>query len=222
MPASTDPIDDAFIEEHREFVERLVDRTIGSLQLLGERDEFVAAAMEGLVMAKRRYDPTRGAAFRTFAYYRVRGAVVDHARRASNLSRSVYTSLRASLGADAAMESAAEEPRPPGIMGMNESVSALSEGLLQAASAFMVSEASHKQSEEAGDEAIENQQVRTQLRKHIEKLPERERALVEGFYFDDRSLEEVGEELGISKSWASRLHARALERIRAALSEDFE
>lgn len=215
-----EPIDNAFIEEHREFVERLVDRTVGSLRLLGERDEFVAAAMEGLVVARQRYDPSRGAAFKTFAYYRVRGAIVDHARQASNLSRSVYTSLRAAAGADAAQESTLEESRPPGIMGMDDSVSALSQGLLQSAAAFMVSESTHKQAEEASDEAIGAERLRAKIRAHIETLPDRERALVQGFYFEDRSLEEVGAELGVSKSWASRLHARALERIRMALGDD--
>ncbi len=217
--AGSDDLDDAFIKEHQDFVERLVDRTVSSLRLIGERDEFVAAGMEGLITARKRYDPERGAAFRTFAYYRVRGAIIDHARQASNLSRAVYTSLRAAAGADAAAEAAGEEVRPPGIAGMSDSVSALGQGLLQAAAAFMVSESSHKLSEEGSDAALESASLKEQIRKHVEQLPEREKALVKGFYFEDRSLEEVGEELGVSKSWASRLHSRALERIRAAMAK---
>ena len=48
-------------------------------------------------------------------------------------------------------------------------------------------------------------------------LPEREYKLVTGFYFGDQTLEEIGQTMGISKSWASRLHARALSRLRHAL-----
>jgi len=51
-------------------------------------------------------------------------------------------------------------------------------------------------------------------------LPERERALVQGFYFDGRQFDEVAKELGISKSWASRLHAKALDLLRDVLTEE--
>ncbi len=47
------------------------------------------------------------------------------------------------------------------------------------------------------------------------RLPERERALMKKHYWEGKNLLEAGEELGISKSWASRLHAQAVERLRS-------
>jgi len=57
------------------------------------------------------------------------------------------------------------------------------------------------------------------VRKAIETLPEKERRLMELYYFAEKNLEEAGAELGLSKSWACRLHARAVNLLREALAE---
>jgi RNA polymerase sigma factor for flagellar operon FliA len=59
----------------------------------------------------------------------------------------------------------------------------------------------------------------TRVRAAVASLPERHRALVEGFYWHGEPLDVVGRRLGISKSWASRLHAQAIELLRRALVE---
>jgi DNA-directed RNA polymerase specialized sigma24 family protein len=51
----------------------------------------------------------------------------------------------------------------------------------------------------------------------VQELPRRERLLVIGHYFHERRFDRVAEELGISKSWASRLHRRALRRLHRRL-----
>lgn len=58
------------------------------------------------------------------------------------------------------------------------------------------------------------------LRAAIAQLPERSRALVTKHYFEGKSLLEAGAELGVSKSWASRLHAQAVDRLRALVEDD--
>jgi RNA polymerase sigma factor for flagellar operon FliA len=57
------------------------------------------------------------------------------------------------------------------------------------------------------------------LRIALSRLPEKERALVTKHYYEGKNLLEAGVELGISKSWASRLHAQAVEKLRAAVDE---
>ena len=49
------------------------------------------------------------------------------------------------------------------------------------------------------------------MKEAIESLPDKERKLIKMYYFQNKTLEESGEDLGLSKSWTSRLHARALE-----------
>ena len=51
------------------------------------------------------------------------------------------------------------------------------------------------------------------MRKAIGTLPEKEKQLVKMYYFQNKTLEEIGERLNLSKSWTSRLHARALSLL---------
>ncbi|MGB5704604.1 MAG: sigma-70 family RNA polymerase sigma factor, partial [Polyangiales bacterium] len=51
----------------------------------------------------------------------------------------------------------------------------------------------------------------------LSRLSARQRALIRGRYFEGRPLEELAADLGVSKSWASRIHTQALSALRAAL-----
>ncbi len=73
--------------------------------------------------------------------------------------------------------------------------------------------------QEGADEQLVREEMREKVRGVLAVLPERELALIQGFYFEDRRFDHVAEELGISKSWASRLHTKALSRLREALGE---
>ena len=59
----------------------------------------------------------------------------------------------------------------------------------------------------------EFQKIKEKMRDAIEALPEKERKLVKMYYFQNRTLQEIGVRLGLSKSWTSRLHARALDLL---------
>ena len=54
----------------------------------------------------------------------------------------------------------------------------------------------------------------------IEALPSDARQLIQGTYFEGLSLKEAGERIGISKAWASRLHARTLQQLARSLSAE--
>ena len=56
------------------------------------------------------------------------------------------------------------------------------------------------------------------MRAALRELPAQERAIVEAFYFKDRNLQDAGRDLGVSKSWASRLHAAAIDKLRRRLA----
>src|SRR5690606_19523820 len=67
---------------------------------------------------------------------------------------------------------------------------------------------------------FDTSRLSAKLRDAIAALPERERALVTKHYWEGKNLLEAGAELGISKSWASRLHAQAVERLRAIVDAE--
>ncbi len=72
----------------------------------------------------------------------------------------------------------------------------------------------------APDLAVEGRRMAERVRRAVATLPEKERRLMELYYFADKNLEQAGAELGLSKSWACRLHARAVELLRAAMDDD--
>ena len=64
---------------------------------------------------------------------------------------------------------------------------------------------------------VERQERDVAVEEALKELPEKERRLLQLYYFEDRPLEEVGKIMGLSKSWSSRLHARAIELLKDAL-----
>ncbi|MEO1335561.1 MAG: sigma-70 family RNA polymerase sigma factor, partial [Myxococcota bacterium] len=69
------------------------------------------------------------------------------------------------------------------------------------------------------DESLEIQQARELVSKALEKLGGQERQLLELYYYRELSLEEVGKHLGLSKSWTSRLHTRAVQKMGRLLKD---
>jgi RNA polymerase sigma factor for flagellar operon FliA len=68
------------------------------------------------------------------------------------------------------------------------------------------------------DEAVAQQELCELLREMVSKLPENERAIIQLTYFDGKTLTEAADALGKSKSWASRVHSRVLEKLAHSLT----
>jgi RNA polymerase sigma factor FliA len=74
-------------------------------------------------------------------------------------------------------------------------------------------------SQPLAEEALGLAQARHLVREAISKLNEQERQLLEMYYYKELSLQEVGEALGLSKSWTSRLHARVIDKLQRLLRD---
>jgi len=223
--------DTAFVEEWRGFVTAIAQRLRGQLDLPVELEELVALGFEGLLGARRRFDPDRGVKFTTFAHYRVRGAMIDGVRKMTYLSPKVEARRRAAEAADATLEDRAEVAAgaraagaPSG--GATGALQALEGALSQVVTGFVLSSAMSPELAEGVDpaaspeERLVDESEAAELRRAVATLPDRERALVAGFYFDGRRFDEIAAELGISKSWASRLHHKAMGRLREMLDDE--
>ncbi len=196
----------------------------------GERidlDDLRSAGQEALVVAAQRFDASRGVPFRRWANLRIRGGMIDSLRKGGNMPRRVYAELRAieagDLVQDTYIEEDAAKPTPtPQQADVNlttylaNMATAMALGLLSAPTPTGNPEhAPHP--ERPADESIEQNQLMKVLLEVIDSRPEAERALIRRHYFDGLKFEEVARELGLSKSWASRLHARAIEGVRQTL-----
>ncbi len=215
------PIDqtsrDRLIEEHLDYVRALaiqLKNEIGGSTL--QLEELVAYGSRGLVEAAQRYDPSRGAAFSTFAYYRIRGAIFDGLRQTGWLGRSQWGRFAAAsneylgnLGERQAPAEAAHQSRP--------ALDELGQALGDLTTIFLTSMSFPDAAQPDAATRLEREQLAVLLREAIERLPGKERHLIELHYFEDLTLEEAGRQMGISKSWSSRLHARAIRLLAEAL-----
>jgi len=193
-----------------------------------EFDELVAIGSVGLSEAASRFDPTRGASFSTFAWYRVQGAIVDGLRKQSNLPRRVWAKLVALRAASEYLENRGERDAGAAAKGTAapegaDALAAIKSAMSAIRTMYVTSlEAMREKNDfDAPDSAplpdayIDSGRLGAKLREAIDGLPERERALLTKHYWEGKNLLEAGAELGISKSWASRLHAQAVDRLKA-------
>ena len=216
--------DDSFIEEHRPLVTRIVARLRARYELTGEQDDLMAYGFQGLLEARSRFDPSRGVQFNTFAYYRVRGAVIDGVRASGRLPARAYQKLKAAQAAlylgEAEADARAADPARR--TDRARSAAALREAVGKLTTSYVASAVGQEEDrpDESPEAILVHEETRRRLRSLLGTLPEREAALVRGFYFEGRRFDHVAEELGISKSWASRLHGKALARLREGLESE--
>jgi RNA polymerase sigma factor for flagellar operon FliA len=189
-------------------------------------DDLIAYGAKGLLDAAERFDPEKGVPFDVFCRYRVRGAIVDGIRRHHWLPRRAYKRFcaeRLAMEAIPANDNGDGE-RPTGrLSGAPGPVFADMELQALEASATDNQNGGHWGGRWNGrrmfqPEVEPDDRMHVQARTAIQKLPYKERRLIELCYFEGKNLAEAGDALGMQRSWACRLHARAIATLRAALS----
>jgi RNA polymerase sigma factor for flagellar operon FliA len=192
-------------------------------------EDLASQGREALLVAARSFDPDRGVPFRRWANLRVRGAMIDAIRSHGNLPRRVYRKLRAIQAGDRVHETAAEEQAASPVTSPEEAAARISEQLGSAAMAMAIGFLAMRSSEAlerahdthaTPEEAVANAELMARIRSAIAERPEAERLLLERHYFEDIPFEQTARELGLSKSWASRLHSRAIEGVARVMKRD--
>jgi RNA polymerase sigma factor for flagellar operon FliA len=219
---------DRLVEQHLSLVQAIAAKLKRSLGRSIDYDDLVGYGTKGLLEAATRFDPTQGATFTTFAYYRIRGAMLDGLRTMGWYSRADYARYRAEEHATEYLQNQADrdqaDQQAGGKPDKAEALGSIAEILGGVATIHITSlEAAASVADEklpAPDADLQRVQSQAQVRRALAGLPEKERALMEMYYFGDKNLEEAGAALGLSKSWACRLHARAVGLLRDALRDD--
>lgn len=208
-----------FAESDEALVRSIATRLRIQLELRSDLDDLISAGYLGLVEARSRFDASRGIQFSTFAYYRIRGAMVDHLRKSTTLSRRAYAKVKLAESADRVGEDVAElrAAAPAERANLEATVQALDDAVGKLTASFVLSCLGLDEEPTDPETALADSQQAGRLHAAIESLPERERAIVVGHYIDGRRFDAIAEELGVSKSWTSRMHGKALQRIRRAL-----
>ncbi|HEX2660041.1 MAG TPA: sigma-70 family RNA polymerase sigma factor [Polyangia bacterium] len=229
---------DGLVEKHLPLVQSVARKLKAQITARVEFDDLIGYGSKGLIEAAERFDPRHGVAFTTFAYYRIRGAMLDGLRTMGWYSRADYARYRAEERANQYLQNqsdregaAALGPKEggggsaPAASSTEATLASLAEVLGSIATVHITSlEAAATVADDRlppADAQLDTGRLSARLRDAVKALPDRERNLMELYYFADKNLEEAGAVMGLSKSWACRLHARAVDLLREQMGDDF-
>jgi RNA polymerase sigma factor for flagellar operon FliA len=210
----------------KHIVGRMCFDTPGSM----DRDDLFGFGMLGLLAAADSFDAARGLAFSTYAYPRIRGAILDELRRSDFLPRGRREFVRDAEAAVERLEQRhGQKPSPEEIAReLGCPTEDVDGALLAAASAVQTS------LEDGPGEAlasmlvdprcddpvgsVEWEELKLLLIDAIEELPEQEKTVITLYYAEELLLREIAEVLGVTESRVSQIHTRAVYRLNRTLS----
>ena len=227
--------EEQLVRDHLQLVGYVVTEIANRVPGHVTRNDLVSAGMLGLAQAARSFDPDRGIAFDRFASTRIRGALLDELRGRDWASRSVRSKARsmqiatedltAKLGRTPTTDEVAEvlDLDPTTVHKLVDDVHRAtvlnyeSLALDGDAESFIVTS-----DIESPEEAIVSRERRAFLTDAVASLPERLRTVVIGYFFEERSMQDLADELGVSESRVSQLRAEALLLLKDGINSQLE
>lgn len=233
---------EGLIEEYIPLVKYLAHRIALKLPNHVEIDDLVNSGIIGLIDAIEKFDPSRGIKFKTYAEFRIRGAIFDGLRSLDWVPRSVrkqkkmveqsYANLEQKLGRHATDEELSADLG----VGLNEFYKILDNLKGVTLGKFVELNNNDSQAGE-GESAIafipdrstddpyhtfQKHELTEILADAIRNLPDKERYVVSLYYFDELTMKEIGTVLNITESRVSQLHTKSMIRLREALKNHVE
>jgi RNA polymerase sigma factor for flagellar operon FliA len=207
-----------------------------------EDADLISYGLLGLISAIERFDLSREIKFETFAINRIKGSIIDELRSLDWVPRSVRAKAREIERANAKLEGKLQRAPSDNEMAdelgvtieafqssltliSNSSVVALDElWTVSDASGDQVSLLDTIQDPNAADPAqeMDASEAKDRLADAIARLPEREKLVVALYYYENLTLREIGEVLGVSESRVSQLHTKAVLRLKSRLQGEGE
>jgi RNA polymerase sigma factor for flagellar operon FliA len=203
-----------------------------------EENDLVSYGLLGLIGAIERYDPDRDVKFETYAIARIKGSIIDELRALDWVPRSVRSRARdierAITALEAKLHRAPTDEEIAQRLGITQgeledsltdisrsSIAALDElWTISSASGDQVSlmETIEDPQGPEPQSALAQTELREALGEAIARLPEREKLVITLYYYEELTLREIGEVLGVTESRVSQLHTKAILRLKARLA----
>ena len=235
-PAQQDPQQvEALITAYAPLVKYMAHRLACRLPASMGVDDLISAGVLGLLDAIQKYDPQRQNLFKTYAEFRIRGAMLDYVREWDWVPRSVRDKEHALTEAYAALER--EQGRPAhdeevaAWLGLDRatldhwltevrgvSVFSLDKPLAQDAEGHALTAFAQLAAETPGPCArAETQQLKQHLAAAIDALPQQEKVVLSLYYFEELTMREIGQVLELTESRISQIRTTAMLHLRATL-----
>ena len=205
-----------------------------------EESDLISYGLLGLISAIERFDPSREIKFETFAVARIKGSIIDELRSLDWVPRSVRAKAREIEAAQTKLEH--ELGRVPSdeevATKLEMSLEDFQESLLQISNSTVVAlDELWTVSDASGDQVslldtiqdpnaidpaqeMDASEMKDRLAEAIARLPEREKLVVALYYYENLTLREIGEVLGVTESRVSQLHTKAVLRLKSRLQAE--
>jgi RNA polymerase sigma factor FliA len=227
------------IEESLPLVKHVMRRVTAGFPRHVDKEELTRAGVLGLVQAAQRYDAGQGVAFHHYAAQRIRGAILDAVRTTDWAPRSVRRAGRAIEAANEKLvndlgrmptpeELAGELGMAPGDLG------ALQHQLARSAVLGLESVVAEGDGDDGiilsgvladpgpgPDDELVDRELQGYLLDAVAVLPERHRIVIQGYFFEGRTSEEVAAEIGVTVSRVSQLRTEAFGMIRDGIAAQY-
>lgn len=228
---------DRLILTYAPLVKFVAGRLGATLPAHVDEQDLASYGLLGLIGAIERFDPDREIKFETYAIARIKGAIIDELRSLDWVPRSVRTRAREIERAIAELErrlhrapTDEEIAAKVGITveDLEDSLTDISRSSMAALDELWSPQAGGDQialidtiEDEQGPNPeldFERSETKEALGEAIARLPEREKLVITLYYYEELTLREIGEVLGVTESRVSQLHTKAVLRLKARLS----
>lgn len=231
---NTPPLQDhsALIRNNLYLVDILVGRMVTQVPAFMNRDDMRSAGMLGLIDATNKFDPSKNILFKTFAEYRIRGAILDEMRKLDWFSRSLrekqnklsrtMIKLERKLGRSPDEEEMARDMEVSleeyqqilgevghlGCVSLNETFNDSGDG-----ASFLDCLADSRANSSPADR-LENEELTKTLASILQELSEKERLVISLYYYEELTQKEIADVLEVSEGRISQLHSQALLKLK--------
>lgn len=187
-----------------------------------EFNDFFHYALVGLIEAVDRYEYGKGATFATFASYRIKGSILNGIEKLTEQQQQMRARQRILAERSATLKDAPSKPRSADDLFAELANIAIGLAIGCILEGTGLYRAEINEEGEEGEEAVhesaytryELKQLSEQMCALVDTLPERERLIIKLHYFHGATLENIGNELGLSTGRISQLHRGALAALR--------
>jgi len=231
------PLKEQIVLEHAPLIRYIVNRIAVRLPSHIDLDDLHNTGVIGLMDAIEKYDPDKNCKFKTYAEFRIKGAILDQLRSLDWVPRSVrqksrrleraYGEVEQRLGRSASDEEVADslglqidkfhelmnQVRGISLVNLEEIRGGSSEGERTGSFADIVEDA-QSENPYAHLKLTEMKEI---VGDTISTLPEKERVVISLYYYEDLNMKEIGTILGITESRVCQIHTKAVLRLRGKL-----